>query len=162
MRINHLINFSLFSLQGLSQQITKTVAKSVNPHYNAMIHFTNISREILMKTSIYVAILGKFRAQIQCDLIGRFLKVLVNKFAYKSSPKILVTFGLCRKRSIDVKAVVNIIQATFVNIWETLLLQHLVTLATNKTRKANKSFLAKHYFAYNIRTQQVDLPHKFC
>ena len=62
MRINHLINFSLFSLQGLSQQITKTVAKSVNPHYNAMIHFTNISREILMKTSIYVAILGKFRA----------------------------------------------------------------------------------------------------
>ena len=46
-------------VQGVSQQITKTVAKSVNPHYNAMLHFTNISREILLKTTIHAAILGK-------------------------------------------------------------------------------------------------------
>ena len=29
----------------------------------------------------------------QCDQIGRFLKVLVNKFAYEHSSKRLVTFG---------------------------------------------------------------------
>ena len=29
----------------------------------------------------------------QCDQIGRFLKVLGNKFAYKSSPKRMLTFG---------------------------------------------------------------------
>ena len=29
----------------------------------------------------------------QCDQIGRFLKVLDNKFAYKSSPNRLMTFG---------------------------------------------------------------------
>ena len=34
----------------------------------------------------------------QCDEIGRFLKVLGNKFALKSSPKILLTFGLFSKR----------------------------------------------------------------
>ena len=121
-----------------------------------------ICDEMMIMSDLRMTFLTANICRQQCDQIGRFLKVLVNKFAYKSSPKILVTFGLCRKRSIDVKAVVNIIQATFVNIWATLLLQHLVTLATNKTRKANKSFLAKHYFAYNIRTQQVDLPHKFC
>ena len=36
----------------------------------------------------------------QCDQIKRFLKVLFHKFAYKSSPKRLVTFGLFRNRSI--------------------------------------------------------------
>ena len=39
----------------------------------------------------------------ECDKIGRFLKVLVNKFAYKSIPKRLATFGLFRNRSIYVK-----------------------------------------------------------
>ena len=33
----------------------------------------------------------------QCDHIGRFLKVLGNKFALKSSPKRLLTFGLFEK-----------------------------------------------------------------
>ena len=30
----------------------------------------------------------------QCDQIGRFFELLGNKISYKSSPKILVTFGL--------------------------------------------------------------------
>ena len=34
----------------------------------------------------------------QCDQIGRFLKILSNKFAYKSSPKGLVTFGQFSKK----------------------------------------------------------------
>ena len=41
--------------------------------------------------------------------LGNFLKVLVNKFAYKSSPIRLVTFGLFRNRSIYVKTAVDII-----------------------------------------------------
>ena len=36
---------------------------------------------------------SRLLAQQQCDQIGRFLKVLVNKFAYKSIPKILVVLG---------------------------------------------------------------------
>ena len=40
---------------------------------------------------------------IQCDQIGRFLKVLSDNFALKSSPKIMLTFGLFLKRSINVK-----------------------------------------------------------
>ena len=39
----------------------------------------------------------------QCDQIGQFFKVLGNKFTLKSSPKRLLTFGLFRKRSINVK-----------------------------------------------------------
>ena len=39
----------------------------------------------------------------QCDKIGQFFKVLGNKFTLKSSPKRLLTFGLFRKRSINVK-----------------------------------------------------------
>ena len=35
-----------------------------------------------------------FDAFLQCDQIGQFLKVFVNKFANKSSPQLLVTFGL--------------------------------------------------------------------
>ena len=38
----------------------------------------------------------------ECDQIGRILKVLVGKFAYKSSTKRLVTFGLFTNRSIYV------------------------------------------------------------
>ena len=34
----------------------------------------------------------------QCDQIGQFLKVHGNKFAYKSSPKTLVTFWAFLKR----------------------------------------------------------------
>ena len=49
------------------------------------------------------------------------LKVLGNKFAYKSSPKRLLTFGLFCKRSINVKTALHILYATF-------LIQHMVTL----------------------------------
>ena len=38
----------------------------------------------------------------QCDQIGRFLKVLGNKFALKSIPKRLLSFGIFWKRSINV------------------------------------------------------------
>jgi hypothetical protein len=55
--------------------VTKTVAKSVNPHYNAMHHFTNISREILLKTTIHAAILGELYTK---DIImGRPQKMLM-------------------------------------------------------------------------------------
>ena len=57
----------------------------------------------------------------QCDQIGWFLKVLGNKFAYKSNPKRLLTFGLFCKRSINVKTALHILYATF-------LIQHMVTL----------------------------------
>ena len=36
----------------------------------------------------------------QCDQIGRFLKVLGNKFCFKSSPKYLVAFRLFWKTSL--------------------------------------------------------------
>ena len=39
----------------------------------------------------------------QCDQIGRFLKVFGNEFAYKRSLKILLTFGLIWKWSINGK-----------------------------------------------------------
>ena len=64
----------------------------------------------------------------QYDQIGQFLKVLVNKFAFKSSQKRLVTFGLLRNRPIYVK---NCCVYYLGNIWKHLanfLLQHLVTL----------------------------------
>ena len=46
----------------------------------------------------------------QRDQIGRFLKILDNKFAYKSSPKRLLTFGLFWKRAINVKITVDILR----------------------------------------------------
>ena len=64
----------------------------------------------------------------QCDQIGRFLNVLRNKFACKSSPKywrlywaVLTSFTLC-------KTTVASLWATFGTIWATFLLQYLVTL----------------------------------
>ena len=45
---------------------------------------------------------------MQCDQIWRFFKVLGDKFAYKSSQKRLLTFGLVWKRAINVKITVNI------------------------------------------------------
>ena len=39
----------------------------------------------------------------QCDHIGRFLKLVGNKFDYKSSTKSLLIFGIFWKRSINVK-----------------------------------------------------------
>ena len=67
----------------------------------------------------------------QCDQIGRFLKVLVNKFAYKISPKILVTFGIFRNRSIYVKTALGY---NLGNFWKDLgnfLRQHLGHTAAN-------------------------------
>ena len=63
----------------------------------------------------------------QCDQIGRFFELLGNKISYKSSPKILVTFGLFKIMQLSCK----MICATF---WALLgksgnfLLHHLVTL----------------------------------
>ena len=56
---------------------------------------------------------------VQCDQIGQFFKFLCNKFALKISPKILLTFALLWKQSINIKTAVDIIQATFENIWAT-------------------------------------------
>ena len=74
---------------------------------------------------------GKNVSADQCDQIGRFLKVLVNKFAYKISPKILVTFGIFRNRSIYVKTALGY---NLGNFWKDLgnfLLQHLGHTAAN-------------------------------
>ena len=49
--------------------------------------------------------------------LGDFFNVLGNKFAYKSSPKGLLIFGLFWKRSIYVRTGVDNILATFGNIW---------------------------------------------
>ena len=54
--------------------------------------------------------------QVQCDLIGQFLKFLGDKFDYKSSPKWLLTFGLFWNRSINVKTVGDI----FLQLLETI------------------------------------------
>ena len=42
----------------------------------------------------------QFDVDGQCDQIGRFFKVLGNKFAHKISPKRLVTFGAIPKQII--------------------------------------------------------------
>ena len=76
------------------------------------------------------------------DQIGRFLKVLGNKFAIKSRPKILLTFWLNLKMfTINLKTAVEILLATFEiiwttfqNIWATFLFQHLVTLVVQYIR----------------------------
>ena len=52
-------------------------------------------------------LISMFRGR-QSDQIGRFLKVLGNKFAHKSTPKRLLTFGLLWKRSIKVKLLFKI------------------------------------------------------
>ena len=61
-------------------------------------------RPTLLRCTIYKAVEG----DEQCDQIGRFLKVFGNKFAYKSIPKRLLTFGLFWKRSINVKTSLDI------------------------------------------------------
>ena len=40
---------------------------------------------------------SSFSPGMQCDQIGRFLKVYGNKFACKSSPKSLLTYGVFEK-----------------------------------------------------------------
>ena len=52
-----------------------------------------------------------------CDQIGRFLKVLESKFAYKNSPKRLVTFGAISKRINYLRTGISTIWATFRNVW---------------------------------------------
>ena len=59
---------------------------------------------------------------VQCDKIWQFLKGLANKFAYKSSPKRLLTFGLFWKRPVNVKSA----WILFRQLLETF--GHLVTL----------------------------------
>ena len=39
--------------------MTKTVAKSINPHYNANMYFEDVSYEMIMGFTIHLAILGK-------------------------------------------------------------------------------------------------------
>ena len=54
----------------------------------------------------------------QWDQTGGFLKVIGNKFAHKSSPKRLMTFGLSRNRSIYVKK--NLLWIYLGNFWKHL------------------------------------------
>ena len=51
--------------------------------------------------------------------LGDFFKVLGNKFTLNSGPKRLLTFGLLRKQSINVKTALDIIQVILDNTWET-------------------------------------------
>ena len=80
----------------------------------------------------HVKELGIFYKYQQCDQIGRFSKVLGNKFACKSSPKHWWLFGPFWKASLNVKTAVASIWATFGNIWCQILLQYLVTPYSNQ------------------------------
>ena len=63
----------------------------------------------------------------QCDQIGRFLKVLGNKFSYKSSPSIRWPFGLFKAK--------KLIWPLLGQLWlrfGLLLFLHLVTLGVNQ------------------------------
>lgn len=42
-----------------SQQCTKTVAKSVNPHYNAMLHFSGVTNDVVLSSSVHAVILDE-------------------------------------------------------------------------------------------------------
>ena len=59
-----------------------------------------------MKLAIVWPVIGSLE---QCDQIGRFLKVLGNKFANKSSPKKISDLWVNLKRQIDVKTAMDII-----------------------------------------------------
>ena len=91
-----------------------------------------ICDEMMIMSDLRMTFLTANICRQQCDQIGRFLKVLVNKFAYKSSPKILVTFGIFRNRSIYVKTALGY---NLGNFWKDLgnfLLQHLGHTAANR------------------------------
>jgi len=45
--------------KGSSTQSTKVVAKSINPHYGANMHFTGVTRDIFANTSVLAAILDE-------------------------------------------------------------------------------------------------------
>ena len=64
---------------------------------------------------------------MQCDQVGRFFKVLGNKFAHKITPKsLVVTFGAISKRIIVCK---NCFFYYLGNFWKhSFKLKHLVTL----------------------------------
>ena len=78
-----------------------------------------LARIIENKIQVFSFILSRLQVSVtetfsktglcQCDQIGRFFKVLSNKFSYKSSTKRLLTFGQIWKRSINVKSEVDII-----------------------------------------------------
>ena len=54
-----IITTEFIVLQGSSTQSTKVVGKSINPHYGANMHFTGVTRDIFLTTSIHAKILGK-------------------------------------------------------------------------------------------------------
>ena len=68
--------------------------------------------------------LSKLHAS-QCDQIGRFLKVLGDKFSNKGISNF---FGYFEKPHSYVSTAAATSWVTFGNIWATFLLQHLVTL----------------------------------
>ena len=66
--------------------------------HNVTLHYDHTLTIPTVVYSYYTVVHSYFNYFIQCDQIGWFFKVLCNKFAYKSSPNRLLTFGLfCKK-----------------------------------------------------------------
>ena len=47
-----------FSLQGCNIQSSKTVPKSVNPNYNALLHFGGVDTGVINRSSLHISVLG--------------------------------------------------------------------------------------------------------
>ena len=52
--------FKFNTFQVPKSQTTKTMAKSVNPHYNANLYFLGVTCDILLHSTIHLAVLGKY------------------------------------------------------------------------------------------------------
>ena len=64
-------------LKASSSQCTKIVGKSINPHYNATMHFTGVTNDIMLSTSIHAIIFGKStQFSFDISLIMHFDKLL--------------------------------------------------------------------------------------
>ena len=63
-----------------------------SPSFISIAHFASFSSN-LYSVHLSWSLSGCQLACLKCDQIGRFFNFLVTKFAYKSSPNILVIFG---------------------------------------------------------------------
>ena len=73
-------------LKASSSQCTKIVGKSINPHYNATMHFTGVTNDIMLSTSIHAIIFGK-STQFLFDIslimhFDKFLRFFLNIESY--------------------------------------------------------------------------------
>ena len=78
---------------------------------------------------------------MQWDQIGRFLKVLGNKFAHKSSPKSFLTFGLLWKVSIDVKLLSILFRQlleTFGQLFKSSIWSHCTVFMLGRRRRRRR------------------------